>query len=83
MCRRAALCAAVGEVGDTPDVAGLLFPRTTGAFSDITDVGITKLLRWYNVSFPGAWSRKCDQGFSATCWEIRRAASTHLVFAGW
>lgn len=42
----------MGEVGDTPEVAGLVFPATVGAFSDLTDADVTVLLRWYNVAFP-------------------------------
>ena len=29
-----------------------MFPASVGAFNDLTDLGITRLLRWYNLQFP-------------------------------
>ncbi len=41
-------------MGATPDVAELVFPSTVGAFGDLTDTGVTRLLRWYNLQFPAS-----------------------------
>ncbi len=51
-CPHAPNVAATGSVGSTPDAAELVFPASVGAFNDLTDLGITRLLRWYNLQFP-------------------------------